>query len=60
MSVRPELDIGQMLVIENAKKDPNYCPYCMRCRGLVRMRKIEPFYWRCKCGAEHDARGDVT
>lgn len=44
------------LVRENAEKDSSYCPYCMRCRGLVRMKKIEEFYWKCKCGAVHDER----
>lgn len=38
----------------NAEKDEAYRPYCMRCPGLVRMVKIAPFFWRCKCGAEHD------
>jgi hypothetical protein len=28
----------------------------VRCRGLVRMGIVEPFYWRCTCGAEHDER----
>lgn len=40
----------------NAERDPNYLPYCLRCRGLVRMRKVADFYWRCDCGAEHDER----
>jgi hypothetical protein len=40
----------------NAEKDPSYCPYCMRCPGLVRMKKIAEFFWRCVCGAEHDER----
>lgn len=40
----------------NTEEDPNYCPYCGRCPGLVRMVKVEPFYWRCRCGAEHDER----
>jgi hypothetical protein len=43
-------------VRENAEKDPAYCPYCLRCPGLVRMRKVSAFYWRCSCGAEHDER----
>ena len=42
------------LVKENALKDPNYAPYCLRCPGLVRMVKVEPLYWRCRCGAQHD------
>lgn len=44
------------LIIENAKRNPDYCPYCLRCSGLVRMRKVEPFSWRCDCGAKYDAR----
>lgn len=44
------------LVKENALKDPNYAPYCLRCPGLVRMVKVEPLYWRCRCGAQHDER----
>lgn len=44
------------LIRFNADKDPDYCPYCMRCSSFIRMKKIEPFYWRCKCGAEHDER----
>lgn len=44
------------IIVENAKKNPAYCPYCLRCTGLVRMVKVEPLYWRCKCGAQHDER----
>jgi hypothetical protein len=40
----------------NAEANPNYCPYCLRCVGLVRMVKVEPFLWRCRCGAVHDER----
>lgn len=41
----------------NALKDPAYCPYCMRCSGLVRMVNVETMLWRCeKCGAVHDER----
>ena len=45
------------IIYRNAEKDPNYCPYCMRCSGMQRMTKVEPFYWRHSCGAEHDERG---
>lgn len=41
-----------------AEIDPNYKPYCLRCVGLVRMLKVEAFYWACTCGAEHDERTD--
>ena len=46
------------VVRTNAEKDPSYCPYCLRCRGLVRMLHVPHtrFYWRCGCGAECDAR----
>lgn len=47
------------IIADNAKKNPAYCPYCMRCDGLVRMVKIETLYWRCRCGAEHDERGQT-
>lgn len=46
-------------VLLNAEKDPSYAPYCLRCPGLVRMVKIEPFFWRCKCGAMHDERKPI-
>lgn len=42
-----------------AENDPNYCPYCMRCRGLVRMKKVEDFFWKCDCGAIHDERNNL-
>jgi hypothetical protein len=47
------------IILTNAVEDSNYKPYCGRCTGLVRMQKIEPFYWRCTCGAEHDEREEV-
>ena len=40
----------------NAENDPTYAPYCMRCTGLVRMVKVIPFFWSCRCGAQHDER----
>lgn len=48
--------MDKSIVRLNAEKNENYCPYCMRCPGLVRMKKIEQFYWKCKCGAVHDER----
>ena len=51
---------GKTIMRKNAEKDPDYCPYCLRCSGLIRMKKVEPFLWRCKCGAEHDERGGQT
>lgn len=40
----------------NAEKDSHYAPYCLRCKRMDRMNKVEAFYWRCQCGAEHDER----
>lgn len=54
-AARPTTAKSQVRV--NAEKDPTYCPYCMRCSGLIRMQKVEDFYWRCAvCRAEHDER----
>jgi hypothetical protein len=44
------------IIRKNAEEDPNYRPYCLRCPVLVRMHKVEDFYWQCRCGAEHDER----
>jgi len=44
------------VIRENAERDPYYAPYCMRCKGLVRMEIVAPYLWRCRCGARHDAR----
>jgi hypothetical protein len=46
---------GQMFAWQ-LRRDPDYAPYCMRCARLVRMVRVEPLYWRCECGAEHDDR----
>lgn len=48
------------IMAQNAMKDPNYSPYCMRCPGLVRMRRVEPMLWNCPCGAIHDERDNFT
>jgi hypothetical protein len=48
--------IAKSIVRINAEKNSNYCPYCLRCSGLVRMKKITAFFWKCKCGAVHDER----
>lgn len=44
------------IVRQNAEKDPHYRPYCLRCPGLVRMDTLQPFLWKCRCGAIHDER----
>lgn len=43
-----------------AAENPDYCPYCMRCQGLHRMTKVEPFLWEHSCGAIHDERQVLT
>jgi hypothetical protein len=48
------------IILRNVEKDPYYAPYCMRCRGLVRMRLFERHYWQCACGASCDYRHAVT
>ena len=44
------------VILRNVEKDPYYAPYCMRCKGLVRMRIVERHYWNCRCGAQCDYR----
>ena len=44
------------VILGNVEKDPYYAPYCMRCKGLVRMRIVERHYWKCHCGAQCDYR----
>jgi hypothetical protein len=45
------------VIVLNHIADPTYAPYCMRCRGLNRMKVIEPFLWECDgCGSVHDER----
>ena len=46
-------------ILFNVAKDPTYCPYCLRCPRLVRMKLVEPYYWNCSCGAECDLRNDI-
>ena len=55
-----QVSAARQIIISNATRDPNYCPYCGRCRGLVRMWKVAPMYWKCGCGAEHDERPAVA
>jgi hypothetical protein len=45
-----------LTIVTNYQKDPAYAPYCMRCRGLKRMKVVEPFLWKHDCGAVHDER----
>lgn len=48
------------VVVSNYANDPSYCPYCMRCSGLHRMKLVEPYLWRHHCGAVHDERQVIT
>lgn len=55
-----EIDpFDEFLAIKLAEM-PDYCPYCMRCRGLKRMSRIEFGYWRHHCGAEQDSRAGLA
>jgi len=47
------------VILRNEAARPGYAPYCMRCPGLVRMRVVEPHYWRCHCGAQCDYREET-
>lgn len=44
------------VIVLNHLADPTYAPYCMRCKGLHRMKVVEPFLWEHSCGAIHDER----
>lgn len=45
------------VIVLNHIVDPAYAPYCMRCKGLHRMKVLEPFLWtHDACGAIHDER----
>ena len=46
----------RQVILDNVAKDPYYAPYCMRCRGLVRMERVTLHYWNCRCGAQCDYR----
>lgn len=50
------VDFGSLIIIKNVLKNSNYAPYCLRCDTMDRMRKVEPFLWRCRCGAVGDDR----
>ena len=44
------------IILRNVEQDARYAPYCLRCKGLVRMQIVDRHYWRCRCGAECDYR----
>ena len=56
MSAQKGESVRKSLIREKAEEDPSYRPYCMRCSSIIRMSRIEPFFWRCACGAAHDER----
>ncbi len=56
MITRANDKTGLCFVIDNARKNPFYTPYCGRCPGLVRMIKADEFHWGCTCGAVCDLR----
>lgn len=51
--------MADSIIKRNALADPSYCPYCLRCKELVRMTKISHLLWGCLCGAIHDERDDA-
>jgi hypothetical protein len=60
---KPVVDLSKAhsyVIASNHNDDPNYAPYCMRCRGLHRMKVVEPFLWEHICGAIHDERQVLT
>ncbi len=48
--------MSESLVDENMRADPRYAPYCMRCKGAVRMTRVSEREARCRCGASHVLR----
>lgn len=57
-----EQDIQAEIILDNEANEERtarfgpYNPYCMRCTGLVRMKKRAPHLWGCACGAVCDLR----
>ncbi len=47
-------------VDEKMLNDPSYAPYCMRCPGAVRMRRVAPREANCSCGAKHVIPADAS
>jgi hypothetical protein len=59
MSKMSNVDLSKakdFIVVRNYVNDPFYCPYCLRCAGIHRMKLKEPFLWEHSCGAIHDER----
>jgi len=47
-------------VDQKMRDDPDYAPYCMRCPGLRRMRRVSPTLAECPvCPAVHDIERDT-
>jgi len=39
--------MGDTIVDRSMREDPRYAPYCMRCAGLQRMRRVSPTAVKC-------------
>ncbi len=51
---RVQVPVGWNPADDNMRKDPNYAPYCMRCKELRRMRRVDPLRAECRvCGGVH-------
>ena len=55
MWINPSLAHDQ-IIVKNAMENQDYAPYCGRCSGLHRMKKIATLLWKHGCGAIHDER----
>jgi hypothetical protein len=56
-AVRLAREVMDDQVQRNQAKDPTYSPYCLRCSGLVRLKKIERDLWQCtRCDVVRDDR----
>jgi hypothetical protein len=56
-AVRLAREVMDDQVQRNQAKDPTYSPYCLRCSGLVRLKKVERDLWQCtRCDVVRDDR----
>ena len=42
------------IAVENMRHNLHYAPYCLKCTGLVRMRRVSDTKAECACGAVHE------
>lgn len=54
-----EQGVSVEIVLDNYRRDPSYRPYCLGCSTMERMTLVEPYRWRCKCGADYDLREEA-